>query len=448
LPGYAQQAFSSHSASKYQGRLLSIALERSLRFIKTNSRRLSAVLVVVVVLLTTPPSIAYSVLTHEQVVDFLWDSHIKKLLRERYPKATEEDLRHAHAFAYGGCLIQDMGYYPFGNRFFSDLVHYVRTGDFVNELIHDAQDVNELAFALGALAHYSSDTVGHPVVNTAVALEFPKLRKKFGDHVTYAENKRAHIQTEFGFDVLQIAKQRYTSQAYHDFIGFEVAQGLLERAFLKTYGLELKQVFPDEEQSIGSYRHAVSTWIPRLTQVALALKKKDLETLPNFSPKQFRYLLSRTEYERNWGRNYKRPGFGTKMMAFIVKILPKVGPLRTLEIKPPTQETEKMYIKSVEDTVNAYGGLLDKVEKNELHLSNGDLDTGKATAIGEYDLADKTYAVLLTDLAKNKFANVSPVLRENILLFYSHQDQTSKPRKHIDEWKETLKDLELLKQHS
>ena len=253
---------------------------------------------------------AYSVLTHEQVVDFLWDSNIKRILLQRYPQATAEELRKAHAYAYGGCLIQDMGYYPFGNKFFSDLVHYVRSGDFVIELMSDAHGINELAFALGALAHYASDNVGHPVVNTAVALGFPKLRAKFGDQVTYVESHSAHIQTEFGFDVLQVAKQRYTSQAYHDFIGFEVAQPLLERAFLKTYGLELKQILPDEEHAIGTYRRAVANWVPKLTQVALITEKKELEALPNFSPKNFRYLLSRTEYEKEWGKNYQKPGAG------------------------------------------------------------------------------------------------------------------------------------------
>lgn len=388
---------------------------------------------------------AYSVLTHEQVVDFLWDSNIKKILLQHYPQATAEDLRKAHAYAYGGCLIQDMGYYPFGNKFFSDLVHYVRSGDFVTELVRDAQDINELAFALGALAHYASDNVGHPVVNTSVALEFPKLRAKFGDQVTYAENHSAHIQTEFGFDVLQVARQRYTSQAYRDFIGFEVAQPLLERAFLKTYGLELKQVFPDEERAIGTYRRAVANWIPKLTQVALITEKKELEALPNFSPKNFRYLLSRTEYEKEWGKNYQKPGAGARALAFLVKLLPKVGPLRALDPKPPTAETEKMYIKSVEDTVNTYRGLLVMAGDNRLQLVNRDFDTGKPTAPGEYDLADKTYADLLKKLSKGNFAQMSPALKSNILAFYSDSGRPVETRKHKDQWKDTVRSLALLK---
>lgn len=384
-------------------------------------------------------------LTHEQVVDFLWDSHIKKILLGRYPKSTEDDLRQAHAYAYGGCLIQDMGYYPQGNKFFSDLVHYVRSGDFVEELIRDSQNLNELAFGLGALAHYSADITGHPAVNAAVALEFPKLRAKYGDHVTYAQDRKAHIRTEFGFDVLQVAKQRYNFQAYHDFIGFQIAQGLLERAFQNVYGLKLQQIFPDEDKTIENYRRAISIWIPRLTQVALITKKSELEKLPDFSPRRFRYLLSRVEYEKNWGSNYSRPGFKTKFLAVIVKLLPKIGPLKTLDIKPPTPHTEALYIKSVEDTVANYRSLLVRTSQNDLSLADNDLDTGSATQPGEYSLTDKTYARLLQMLADGNFVQASPALRSNILGFYGDLSMPVETKKHKDTWRKTIHALEALK---
>jgi hypothetical protein len=416
-----------------------------------NSRPLSricaALLIVLFVLLSSPFSTAYSVLTHEQIIDFVWNRHIKRLLLERYPNATEDDLRHAHAYAYGGCLIQDMGYYPFGNKFFSDLVHYVRSGDFVAALLHDAQDINELAFALGALGHYASDNNGHPTVNAAVPLEFPKLRKKYGKEVTYAESPSAHIQTEVGFDMVQVAKEQYTSQAFHDFIGFEVARPLLERAFAETYGLSLVEVLTDEERAIGSYRRAVSKWIPQLTRVALVTKKKELQALPNFEPRRFRYLLSRTEYERNWGKNYNKPGFGARLLAFIVKLVPKIGPLRVLEIKPPTPETERMYIKSVDGTVRSYDMILTEFETQQMELPNRDCDTGNPTMAGEYELADKTYAKLLQRLAKNNFSQMPPSLRADILNFYSDLSRPIETKKHKDQWKETLANLELLKAH-
>ena len=212
------------------------------------------------------PAQAYSVLTHEEIVDMLWKDEITPLLRARFAGATPEDLKKAHAYAYGGSVIQDLGYYPFGNREFSDLVHYVRTGDFVAALINDSQDLNEFAFALGALAHYAADISGHPVVNFAVAIEFPKLAAKYrSNRITYVQDRAAHLETEFGFDMLQVAKGRYTDSGYHDFIGFEVAQPVLERAFREVYGLELKTILTHEDLTIGSYGRAVSKFIPELT---------------------------------------------------------------------------------------------------------------------------------------------------------------------------------------
>lgn len=409
------------------------------------ARACAVLLILAITLLNAPLAPAYSVLTHEQVVDFVWEQHLKPLLQARYPEATKEDLRQAHAYAYGGCLIQDMGYYPFGNKFFTDLTHYVRSGDFVLAMIQNAQNLNELAFALGAMAHYAADITGHPTVNASVAREFPKLEKKYGSEVTYVESPSSHIRTEFGFDVLQVAKQQYSSQAYHDFIGFQVAQPLLERTFAQVYGIPLKEVLPNEDRTIGSYRRSVSKFIPELTNVALVTKKKELEALPNFSPRKFRYLLSRTEYQREWGNNYDRPGFGARFLAFIVRLMPKVGPFRTLDIKPPTPETEKMYIKSVDDTVTFYNRLLTEFETNQLDLPNRDYDTANPTSAGEYALADKTYARLLNTLAKNSFNGMSPALRANILAFYSDLNKPIATKKHKKDWQQTLQALNLLK---
>jgi hypothetical protein len=134
----------------------------------------------------------YAVITHEAIVDSAWKD-ITPILLQRFPATTPEDLKKAHAYAYGGCIIQDMGYYPFGSKYFSDLVHYVRSGDFVEALVRGAQDLDELAFALGALAHYAADNNGHPIaVNCAVAMEYPKLRAQYGDEVTTRTTRR-HI---------------------------------------------------------------------------------------------------------------------------------------------------------------------------------------------------------------------------------------------------------------
>jgi hypothetical protein len=388
----------------------------------------------------------YSVLTHEEVVDLLWADTIKPLLLQKFPNATEDDLHKAHAYAYGGCLVQDMGYYPFGNKMFSDLVHYVRSGDFVENLLTEATDINEYSFALGALAHYAADIAGHPAVNAAVAAEFPELRAKYGPVVTYAEDNKAHIRTEFGFDVVQVAKQRYTSDAYHDFIGFEVSRPVLERAFIKTYGIKLEDIFKNLDFSIGTFRWSVSRAFPEMTRVALLTKQDEMvKENPSFARKKFLYNLKRSEYEKQWGKDYQKPGIGARVLAVFFKIIPKVGPFKTIAFKMPQPDTETLYLKSVNTTVDEYRGYLHDLQASKLSLENKDFDTGKPTQPGEYKLTDQTYAKLLDELAKIKFVGTHPDLRANILAFYADPAAPNFAKKKRDKWNKTLLELDQLK---
>ena len=404
---------------------------------------------IVFVSLCSPLTSGYSVLTHEQVVDLMWKDQIQPLLLKRFPDATEQDLQKAHAYAYGGCVLQDMGYYPFGNKFFSDLVHYVRSGDFVEALLQDSSDLNEYAFALGALSHYASDNSGHPTINRVVALEFPKLRKKYGDIVTYADDPKAHIRTEFGFDMVQVAKNRYTSDRYHDLIGFEVSKPLLERAFFETYGLKLEDVFGNVDLAIGSYRRSVSVLIPEMTRVAL-LSRHDVivKDTPNFNKRQFLYHLSRSNYEHEWGTVYRKPGIGSRILAFFLKLIPKVGPFKAVNFKIPTQQTEDMYIKSVNDTVENYTLLLSQAGNPKLELPNRDCDTGRETRAGEYALTDKTYASLIDKLAGKNSGPISPALEENLVQFYSDRNAPNATRKDAKAWRKLQDELEQLKQRT
>src|SRR6266566_8591940 len=397
-------------------------------------------------LFCSPLGNSYSVLTHEEIVDLLWKQKIQPLLLKRFPDATEEDLRKAHAYAYGGCVLQDMGYYPFGNKYFSDLVHYVRSGDFVAALIRDSSDLNEYAFALGALAHYASDVSGHPIINRITAIEFPSLAKKYGKEVTYANDPKAHIRTEFGFDMVQVAKNRYTSDSYHDFIGFEVSRPLLERAFFETYYLKLEDVFGDVDLAIGSYRRGVGKFIPEVTRVALLSRHDQLvKENPNFSKKKFLYYLNRAGYEREWGTVYRKPGVGTRILAFFLKLVPKVGPFRALAFKIPTTQTEDMYIKSVDLTIQDYSGLLHETKVEELRLPNKDCDTGQDTRAGEYALTDKAYEKLLGELAYKHFEHLTPELQKNILEFYSDLNAPIHTKRDKKVWTATLANLEKLK---
>ena len=413
----------------------------------TNSRRLAyGSICTGLLLILCSACAAYSVLTHEEVVDLLWKDDIQPLLMARFPEAGPEDLRKAHAFAYGGSLVQDMGYYPFGNKYFSDLTHYVRSGDFIVNLINEANDLNEYAFALGALAHYSADNMGHPAINESVALLFPKLREKYGSHVTYEDNPKAHIRTEFGFDMTQVAKNRYTSDRYHDFIGFEISKPVLERAFQDTYGMPLSNVLPNEDLAIGTFRRAISHIIPEMTRVALVARKKALVSeTPNFNARKFRYYLSRTSYQREWGKGYRKPGFGTQVLAFFLRFVPKVGPFKAVDFKIPTRKTEDIYIASVDRTLDNYRGLLTDVRAKKLHLANTDFDTGKMTYAGEYALSDKAYARLLDRLASNNFEKITPELRQNILGFYRDPDAPVSTKKNEAAWEKTRDQVQRLK---
>jgi hypothetical protein len=362
--------------------------------------------------------------------------------------------RLAHAFAYGGCILQDMGYYPFGSHYFSNLVHYVRSGDFVKALLRQARDVNELAFALGALAHYSADNNGHPIaVNRAVALQYPKLRAKFGDDVTYEEDPPAHLKTEFAFDVIEVAKGNYAPAAYHDFIGFQVARELLERAFRDTYALKLAGQFENLDLALGTYRRTVSKILPEATKVAWALHKDEIVSArPGMTRRRFHYNLKRSAYESEWGRDYRRPGPFARFVAFLLRIVPKFGPFETIEFKAPGPRTQQLFMESFNRTLDYYRVLLRDIGDGRDRLANMDFDTGSPTRPGEYALADKTYARLLRDLSANNFQGIAPDLRADLLEFYrdprpaaSNAKGKKARREEQRAWSATLAALEKLK---
>jgi hypothetical protein len=372
----------------------------------------------------------YSVLTHEALIDSSWDSEIKPLLLARFPSTQGDALREAHAYVYGGAIIQDMGYYPLGSKFFSDLTHYVRSGDFIQALLRDASDVNEYAFALGALAHYAADNEGHPIaVNRAVPMSYPKLYREYGPEVTYEENPAAHLKTEFAFDVLQVARGAYASEAYHDFIGFKVSKPLLERAFADTYSVELKSVFRDLDLALGTYRYSVSRVIPEMTKSAWSAKKKDIQKeQTGITEQKFVYRMTRANYEKEWKGHYSRPGFGARTLAFVFRIMPKVGPFKALAFKVPPPEAEKLFVASFDATSRRYRAALAEVRSGRPQLINENFDLGRPTRLGEYGKADDAYAKLLEKL--DGAGNVTPELRANILAFYGNSNgpQSEKAR--------------------
>ncbi len=357
---------------------------------------------VLAILLSSSISYGYTPLTHEAIIDSVWDASIQKLLLKRFPGATPEELEQAHAYAYGGCIIQDLGYYPFSNSYFSDLTHYVRSGDFVAALIRESQDLNEYAFALGALEHYAADSEGHRIAtNRAVPMLYPDLRRKFGSSVAYWDNPVAHIRTEFGFDVLQVASGRYAPDRYRNFIGFQVSRALLERAFQDTYGIEMKDVFGNLTLALGTYRRTVGSIIPGMTRVAWNLKKDELQKeIPGITRKKFLYNLSRSSYEKEWGTEYHKPGCGTKFLTFVFRIIPKSGPFKALQIRTPTPEVEKLFMASFNATVDRYRALLANVDAGPPELPNENLDVGGPDIAGKYKGTDEAYAKLLGEAGR------------------------------------------------
>ena len=389
----------------------------------------------------------YAVLAHQALIDTVWESHLKPLLKAKYPNATEEELSAAQAYSYGGSIIQDCGYYPHGSHFFSDLTHYVRSGDFVMAMLRDSRDIYEYAFALGALSHYATDNEGHRLAtNRAVPLLYPSLKKKYGDVVTYEDDELAHVKTEFGFDVQQVAQQRYAPSSYHDFIGFEVSQPLLDQAFQETYGIELKSVMHDEDLALNSYRRDVSNLIPKATRIAWALREKEIQAdEPGVTKRKFLYNLSRAQYEKEWGKNYERPSRMERFDAFLYRLLPKFGPLRVLELKTPTPETERMFEESFNLAVSDYRRLLKEESEGKLQLPNVNFDVGKETEGGKYRLNDNAHAQLLHALARMKFECLSPDLRQELLGFFASAEAPYAFKKDPKTWDRVQADLQALK---
>ena len=400
-------------------------------------------------LIAAPASYGYSVLTHEAIVDSLWDSSIQKMLLKRFPAATPEELEQAHAYAYGGCILQDLGYYPFSSHFFSDLTHYVRSGDFIVALIRESQDLNEYAFALGALAHYAAYNSGHRLAtNLAVPILYPKLRRKFGKQVTYDDDPLAHIRTEFGFDVLQVAQGRYAPDAYRGFIGFQIAKPVLERAFLDTYGIELKDVFGNLDLALGSFRYSVGSIIPGMTRVAWQLKKDQMiKEIPGVTKKKFLYNLSRSSYEKQWGAQYHRPGIRTRFVAWVLKVIPKSGPFKSLAFRAPTPEIEKMFMASFNATIDSYRTLLANVDAGRMELPNQNFDLGELTFAGKYAGTDRAFDKLLAKLADHKFAGLPEELRSNLLDYYKDRKPPISPptKKASAEWAKLLDQIDQLR---
>lgn len=396
-------------------------------------------------LVSSRPARAYSVLTHEAIVDAEWKSVLVPLMLARFPSATAAQLKEAHAYAYGGCVIQDMGYYPFSSRFFSHLTHYVRSGDFVQALFEESKDLDDFAFALGALSHYEADIDGHSIaVNRSVSLLYPRLHREYGDWITWEESPWAHVLTEFGFDTLEVVARHNAPQAYRAWVGFKVPKPVLERAFEKTYGIKLSNQILRVDLSIAAYRKIANKFIPEMTEVAWALRREQLEKRASSAEHRELYHLSRQSYE-DWIKTYTRPGPGDKIEAFVFRLFPKFGPISVFDFHTPTVKTEQLFAESLQSTVKDYEARLQTTAARRYDPPDVNLDTGRPTKPGEYVYCDRTYATLLHKLKRGHFAGLTPELRENLLAFYAHPADDH-VRKQREKWKQVSHDLTALKE--
>jgi hypothetical protein len=432
------------------------------------------------------PASGYSLLTHEQLIDLTWDDAIVPLLLSRYPNATQEELEKARAYAYGGCVVQDIGYYPFGRVQFSNLTHYVRSGDFVVSLFRNAKDVNELAFAVGALSHYVGDSIGHPLAtNLAVPIEFPKLGAKYGREVNYAEGKHQHVRVEFAFDIFEDAHQRTAPINYLRHIGLQLSMRQLSLAYYQTYG-----IYPNFSGIRGrrvnqtAYRFAVRSFIPAIADALVLINRKheppDVETP---EAQALHSEIAAMAAANHWARYRRRPGIGLWLLAAVIRIMPKVGPLQLAAVKGPTPQAEADYEHSLalssaamrrmlrrftppdkrrppphlpaleekaeqpssELTTSRRAASVSQVRMDPDHpLPNRDLDTGNVVEPGGYSLTDKTYTDLLHILASQTNLTIPPGIKQDIQAYFANPNAPITVKKDPKGWSRVQKELATL----
>lgn len=434
-------------------------------------RRLRSVAVILLMMLMCGArrAGAYSLLTHEQLIDLTWNDSIAPLLKSRYPNLTAADLDRARSFAYGGCVIQDLGYYPFGNSFFSDLTHYVRSGDFVLALFRNAHNANELAFAVGALSHYIGDSIGHSqATNSAVAFEFPKLAARYGPSVNYAEGPHQHVSVEFAFDIDQIAKHRIAPLGYLRHIGIRVPTHQVALAFYETYGLSDDFATGRRNKfNLSEYQFATRTFIPRVAYaVTLMNRGHEVAESDTADAKEIEKESADAATLYNWAAYRKKAGFETHLIACVFRVLPKFGPLSMLAIKGPTSATEADYMHSMVSATTLLRYRLAlftpvKARQAELMgapastpslgppdpehpLPNRDLDTGQIVKPGGYSLTDKTYAELLHRLTRDPNQQIPPGIKSDVLAYYSDLDAPITTKRKPLVWAQVQADLKTL----
>jgi Zinc dependent phospholipase C len=353
-------------------------------------------------------------------VDQAWDGTLVPAVRKRFPTVTRQDLEDAHGYARGGSHLPDLGYFPLGSHLFTDLLHYVRTGDFYERAVKEAGTPQEYAFALGMLAHYEADTIGHPEgTNRAVPIIYPKLAEKYGASATYADSPSAHLQTEFRFDILQVAHRHEVPKLFEHSVEFKVPRDFLERVFQETYGFKLDDLFENYEVAVNTYRWGFRTLIDEATGIAWELYRYDIESLePGIKRGDFIDEMSRTDFVKQFGSAFLEPGYFARFVGFLGNLVPNIGPLSNLPYKPLPDNVKQIYFHAYRDASNQYVKEISVVQGGRILLPNLILDTGEPDRAGKYAPADKAYAELLDHHAQDHFARMPKDLAEDMLAHF------------------------------
>ena len=192
----------------------------------------------------------------------------------------------------------------------------------------------------------------------------------------------------------------------------------------ETYALDLDDLLMSVNLAIGTYRKAVSTTIPELTRMAWRDHRAEIEQRsPGITEQAFVYTLPAEDYDRDFGTEYRKPGFFARLLSVLLKIVPKVGPFRPLAFEPLSAEVARLFLESTEAARERYRAALRAVRRPDFDLPDTDFDTGAAPAAGRNRLADKTYADLLHTLAKRKFADVPEPLGRHLKAFFDAEDR-------------------------
>jgi len=136
-----------------------------------------------------------------------------------------------------GCLGPDMGMFPGGESLFSDLAHYVRSGELARAMIRCATSDTSRAFAWGWATHVLADALIHPFINVAAG----DVRGR--ETLTYADDPGLHLVVEIGADGRYFERWKQLAPPKLTPIPADVAQHVAS-AFDAVYGkiITLRQV--------------------------------------------------------------------------------------------------------------------------------------------------------------------------------------------------------------